>query len=374
MAISSSPSLTQHNTLQNESSVPVSTSNWAANERHPTSSLDDVHGGQASVREEDVAVSSAVSQRLFGAYFSNIHSIWPILYTPMYDCGSSNLQSDAFAPAVLYAVYAIAACVEPTSDRLSATNNDKTPPPAVFFEAALLSLQKKQSDQPHLSAVFHPLNFIRPSIESCQTLVILALQQHGLGEASNAAMLCNTAAGMAIEMRLNEARPLDADYITTQIASRLWWNLYVLDKVLACGLGRPFNLRSEDITAQYPSEAESDEFQLLQFRRASDGEVVRTKSYCISGFNLTIGIGIILEDVLRTTCSVTSKQRICKNFEAAEQLRMNLWSRVQSCNENLSRSAVGLRINGQFRPVVSPVAIMNPMVGEYSTVDQSAIP
>jgi hypothetical protein len=84
-----------------------------------------------------------------------------------------------------------------------------------------------------MSAAFHPLNFIRPSIESCQTLVILALQQHGLGEASNAAMLCNIAAGMAIELRLNEAGPLTADYIEIQVNSRLWWNLYVLDKVLA---------------------------------------------------------------------------------------------------------------------------------------------
>ena len=65
--------------------------------------------------------------------------------------------------------------------------------------AALLALQKKEGGETRVSTTsFHPLNFIRPSIESCQTLVILALHQHGLGEASNAAMLCNIAAGMAI--------------------------------------------------------------------------------------------------------------------------------------------------------------------------------
>ena len=354
----SSRPLAQQTTQQVELSIPTSASNDTGYEGISASTLDGVHG---SVCEDDLAVSNAVSQRLFSAYFANIHSIWPILYTPMYDCGNSTLQSDAFAPAVLYAVYAIAACVEPTDNKSSAI--DKTPP-AIFFEAALLALQKKQSDQPHLSAVFHPLNFICPSIESCQTLVILALQQHGLGEASNAAMLCNTAAGMALELRLNEARPHDADYITTQIASRLWWNLYVLDKVLACGLGRPFALHSVDVTANYPSAAESDEFQLLQFRRASDGEVVRVKSHCISGFNLTIGICAILEDVLRATCSVTSKQRICRDFEAAETLRMNLWGKLQRGKEENSSSAVGLRTNGQFRPVVPPVAIMNSMVGD----------
>ena len=230
--------------------------------------------------------------------------------------------------------------------------------------AALLALQKKEGDGNRVSNTFHPLNFISPSIESCQTLVILALQQHGLGEASNAAMLCNIAAGMAIELRLNEAGPPGATYIDTQIAARLWWNLYVLDKVLACGLGRPVTLRSEDITTPYPSAAESDEFQLLQFRRASDDEVVRVKSHCISGFNLTIGICAILEDVLRATCSVTSKQRICRDFEAAETLRVNLWGKLQRGKEENSSSAVGLRTNGQFRPVVPPVAIMNSMVGD----------
>lgn len=206
--------------------------------------------------------------------------------------------------------------------------------------------------------MFHPLNFIRPTIESCQTLVILALQQHGLGEASNAAMLCNIAAGMAIELRLNEAKPLEADYVDIQVASRLWWNVYVLDKVLACGLGRPITLRSEDTTAPYPSAAESDEYQLLQIRRAEDGEIVRVKSHTMSGFNLTLDLCFILEDILRATCSVTSKQRICKDLEAAEIMRMSLWAKLQSCNEALRCSTIGVRTNGSFRAVVPPVAII----------------
>jgi len=226
------------------------------------------------------------------------------------------------------------------------------------ISAALLALQKQEGGESRMSAAFHPLNFIRPSIESCQTLVILALQQHGLGEASNAAMLCNIAAGMAIELRLNEAGPLGVDYINTQVTSRLWWNLYVLDKVLACGLGKPVTLRSEDITTPYPSAAESDEYQLLQFKRPGDGEIIRIKSHTMSGFNLTIDLCYILEDVLRATCSVTSKQRICKDLEAAETMRMSLWARLQSCGEALKCSNIGVRMNGNFRAVVPPVAII----------------
>lgn len=229
--------------------------------------------------------------------------------------------------------------------------------------AALLALQKKEGDGTRTSTTFHPLNFISPSIESCQTLVILALQQHGLGEAQNAAMLCNIAAGMAIELRLNEAGPPEATYIDIQIASRLWWNLYVLDKVLACGLGRPVILRSEDITTPYPSAAESDEYQLLHFKRPGDGEDVPIKSHTMSGFNLTIDLCFILEDILRATCTVTSKQRMCKDLKAAETTRMSLWSRLQSFEEVLKSSTIGVRTHANgFRAVVPPVAIIDAVV------------
>lgn len=279
---------------------------------------------------------------------------------PMHDYGNSNLHAEAFAPAVLYAVYAIAACVEPSDKSPSETPMDQTPSPKIFFEASLLALQKKEGG--HASTVFHPLNFINPSIESCQTLVILALQQHGLGEGSNAAMLCNIAAGMAFELKLNEIRPADADYVTSQIASRLWWNVYILDKVLACGLNRPVNLRYEDISTPYPSAAESDEFQLLQFRRTDSGEVVRIKAYTMSGFVITIRMCIILEDLLRETCSVTSKQRICKDLNKAEVTRMRLWNELKDCQQTLESSNIAIMAGGNFRPAVPPVAIINSMV------------
>lgn len=181
-------------------------------------------------------------------------------------------------------------------------------------------------------------------------------------------MLCNIAAGMAVELRLNEAKPLGADYIETQVASRLWWNLYVLDKVLACGLGKPVTLRSEDITTPYPSAAESDEYQLLQYKRPDNGEIVRIKSHTISGFNLTIDLCYIIEDVLRATCSVTSKQRICKDLEAAEVMRMSLWARLRSWNETWKSSAIGVRTKGGFRAVVPPVAIIDAAVRGNSSL------
>jgi len=123
---------------QNQSTTSPSTSEWTRGEEEVSSILANLNGDISSHdRREDAtatSVSSAVSARLFTAYFANIHPIWPILYMPMHDYGNSNLHSDAFAPAVLYAVYAIAACVEPLDTLPSAAPEDQTPPPAVFFE------------------------------------------------------------------------------------------------------------------------------------------------------------------------------------------------------------------------------------------------
>lgn len=127
---------------RNHSTASPSTSEWTRGEEEVSSILANLNSDRGShSRREDAAatsVSSAVSARLFTAYFANIHPIWPILYMPMHDYGNSNLHSDAFAPAVLYAVYAIAACVEPVDTSSSTAPEDKTPPSAVFFEGKCL--------------------------------------------------------------------------------------------------------------------------------------------------------------------------------------------------------------------------------------------
>jgi hypothetical protein len=53
---------------------------------------------------------------------------------PMHDYMHNDLRADAFAPAVLYAVYSIAACLESADTSSSAAPEDKTPPTSVFFE------------------------------------------------------------------------------------------------------------------------------------------------------------------------------------------------------------------------------------------------
>lgn len=102
--------------------------------------------------------------------------------------------------------------------------------PELLFESALLALQRFDNGK----SEYHPLNVLKPSVEICQALTILALQQHGVAESASAALLCGMASAMAIELSLYKAMSSESDPTQGQVCSRLWWNIFLLDKMMAC--------------------------------------------------------------------------------------------------------------------------------------------
>lgn len=301
-----------------------------------------------------------VSNRLLHAYFSFIHPVWPIIYKPLYDAAGSESISTLLPQPVLYAIYSIAACLTLDTEG----SRCEVPHPSLFFEAALLSIQRNGNSGTAIRPIhFHPLHLLRPSVENCQALTLLALQQHGCAEPSNAFMLCSLASAMAIELDLHKAKGVDADPTSAQIASRLWWNLFVLDKMIACELGKPVTLRSEDSNAPFPAIAESDEYQLLQFRLHDIGLTTTTKSYTLSGFHATIKITKIMEKVARQIYSRESRETIRENLPAAEQLRMRLWQELKDYYASLAVcSGNGVEMDVLGRKAIPPSLVTNAVV------------
>jgi len=292
-------------------------------------------------------VSRDASSRLFNVYFSTIHPMWPILYKPMYDLtGHENLMSTIPQP-LLYAIYSIAACVQlHQEDRFM-----DTPPPSMLFENAIVALQKFEGGCPSL-------NLLKPSLETCQTLTILALQQHSAAESSSAALLCSLASSMAIELRIHRATNVN-DPTEIQIRSRLWWNIFVLDKMIACEMGRPVLLRSEETDTPFPSSSESDEFQLLSLRSAGDNRVSSVKTHTISGFHTTIQIVMIMEKISREIYSVVGRAAIKNGDRGPEEIRMRVWQELKDYNTMMDSSPLRLDTNGA---VAAPVTITNLVV------------
>lgn len=136
-------------------------------------------------------------------------------------------------PALVAAIFCIASCVDRPTQHTPNTIVQKYPEPKQFLQEALDILQQGSGDkEPQM------INALSPSITACQVLTILTLQQHGVAEYAQAAILCSLAAGMAIDLRLHRQSDSD-DPIQVEVKSRLWWNLYVLDKMISSDMGKP---------------------------------------------------------------------------------------------------------------------------------------
>lgn len=294
-----------------------------------------------------------VSARLLKDYFATIHPMWPILYKPMYDLTAYDDLHRMPSP-LLFAIFSIAACIQPQSPDDIPFD---MPIPSQLFESSLMLLQRPANGN---TSALHPLHLLKPSIESCQTLTILALQQHGVAESHSAALLLGLAASMATELRLHRAMGPGADPMEVQIRARLWWNIYVLDKMMACEMKRPVLLRSEENDTPFPSTSEADEFQLLSLKAAGQNRFTSVKTHTISGFHTTIQIVMIMEKISREIYSIHGRQAIRDNSDSIEESRMRLWQELKDYHTMLDSSPLGLDLHGGVVP--APVTITNMVV------------
>ncbi|KAH8594961.1 fungal-specific transcription factor domain-containing protein [Bisporella sp. PMI_857] len=292
-----------------------------------------------------LSVSQPTSRLLFKTYFSTIHPMWPILYKPMYDLTGYDYLQDKIAPPLLYAIYSISACVQPGYPDLDENYQD-FPSPQQSFEAALAALQQTG-----------PLNLLKPSIDACQALTILALQQHGVAEDASAALLCSLASSMAIELKLHRATTASSDATDTQVRSRLWWNIYVLDKMLACEMGRPVHLRWEEQDNIFPSSSESDEYQLLSLRSSGQNRVSSVKTHTISGFHTTIQITVIMERISRQIYSIKGREAINERSPSAEETRARFSQDLKEYKDMMD--ALPLKLDPSNGNIPAPVTITN---------------
>lgn len=317
----------------------------------------------------DVTISLAVSRRLFSAYFSYIHPVWPIIYKPLYDCDYESLAKQLSLP-VVYAIYAIAASLNLDAGVSLA---DKTPLPSFFFEAALHSIQVSTDGQATTrSSVCHSLLLLQPSVEKCQALTLLALQQHGCAEVSSTSMLLSLAIGMALELGLHRVNSMNEDSISIQVKSRIWWNLFALEKMIAVELSRPMCLNSEATNTPLPSASETDEYQLLQFCMPNATSTISTKSYTISGFHTTVKLAKIMEIVARKIYSTENRETIRNNPQTGEQARLSLWYELKEYYALITKSSTGVEVNILVDKAIPPYLLRNVLVSLLFTRGMSS--
>ena len=339
---------------------PTSVSSYPREERLTPSSS---RSGDRTVKptpnsRETSTLPPELSTRLFQKYFNYIHPIWPILYKPMYASLDFRSPTMGMPAALVAAIYAIAACID-NKPQPFATNTivQRYSEPRIFFEEAMCLLHEgdKESEPHRLTKA------LQPSILNCQVLTILALQQHGVAEYSRAAILCSLASSMAIELRLH--RPdTSGDSIQGEVRSRLWWNLYILEKMLSFEMGKPVLLRSEETDCPYPSASEADEFELMSVyvRDRGQTEQVRNTSIklrTISAFHTSISLTFIAERVSREIYGLAARKAIRDGQVDGEAKRINLSLALRDWARDLEATPLRLDLSDDLTSV--PATVIN---------------
>lgn len=309
-----------------------------------------------------------ISARLFQIYFNYVHPLWPILYKPMYASLDYVNPTIMMAPALVAAIFAVASGVEKQQALATNTIIQKYPEPRSFAEEAIdLLLQgTRGTTEPGLSG----FSTIEPSILSCQVLTLLSLQHHGAADYSRAGVLCGLASTMAIELKLH--RPdITGDSNSRETRSRLWWNLFILEKNIAFELGRPVLLRVEETDCPYPSVSEADEFELMSVFARDQGSPEQARSTSIklrtiSGLHTTIDLSLIIERLCREVYGLTSRKRIRVNDGYAEGTRNEIWRSLKDWERDIEASALQLDLSENLTSV--PATITNYVVSSTFSV------
>jgi hypothetical protein len=308
---------------------------------------------------EGTVVPDHVLSRLLQTYFRYIHPIWPLLYKPLYNSLDSTQLLGVLPQPLVDAISAIAVLLEDSQDRNPSPSKHEQA--QNFFTHALMALERQEAGRKNRS-----IFAAKPSILQCQVFTILALQQHSIAAYSQAGTLCGVAATMAIELQLHRKSDTD-NYMDIEIKSRLWWSVYVLEKMLSCEMGRPTILRAEEADAPFPSVDESDEFEFFSgFTQAGtvsgQTKFPPSKLRTLSAFHTTIRLAMIMENISRQIYGVRARQRIRENRQIGDETRLYLWAELQEWERSMEVSP--LKLDTSENMSSPPVVVTNYVVSE----------
>ncbi|BEI91542.1 uncharacterized protein CcaverHIS019_0403620 [Cutaneotrichosporon cavernicola] len=218
----------------------------------------------------------ALVDELLAVYFTHVHNVWPLIYKPMFN-------PHATSAPLLLAMLSIAACVTLPSGK-DGLDSDK------LFAMAESALHHDRTES---------------RIDILQALMVLSLRQTGCGNKRSAFAYGGRASIMALNLGLHLAPSGPTDAGDLELRSRVYWNVYVLDKILAEETGRPFLLPYRRSSTAMPSTDEADEYEPWPPQTASSAPLPRSvrhvpprRGHVMSFFVWTCRLGMLVEDIL----------------------------------------------------------------------------
>ncbi|WVQ81730.1 hypothetical protein IAT38_003855 [Cryptococcus sp. DSM 104549] len=260
-----------------------STSDQASRTTSPSPNIGTRVRSLARSSEPFFGIPTPMVDQLLAVYFTHVHNVWPLICKPVFN--------PHHIPAhLLLSMLAVASCVAPEAevDGLDATT--------LFVMAERALLQKRMENR----------------VDMVQSFILMSLRQTGCGDKKSAAMYANRASIMVLTLGLN----LDPGTNVTKSTSpalayeqdtraRVYWNCYVLDKVIAEETGRPFILPCRRSSVPFPSINEIDELEAWPPLPLSSvplppsvRHVIPRRGYIMSCFVWTCRLAMIVEDIM----------------------------------------------------------------------------
>ncbi|KAF9584419.1 hypothetical protein BGW38_006531, partial [Lunasporangiospora selenospora] len=225
------------------------------------------YGGKPVEKDRTMIMPSMdVMEHLFKVHFNSVHPVLPMLHPKLL---ADQIHRKEAPPAHL--VFAILGLASRFSDNPSFRDpqpGETRPPSTIFYERAK-HIMKDEYDSSQIATV--------------QTLLLMAVQQMGFCESQRAWLHVGMAIRMAQDLGLNR-EPTEQDLarnkLQAELRKRTWWSIYVVERLVCAGLGRPLSVMQKYCETGFPQD-EDEEPECMQ--RGADRcilEFVRARHTC----------------------------------------------------------------------------------------------
>ncbi|KAG0249044.1 hypothetical protein BG011_009635 [Mortierella polycephala] len=197
-----------------------------------------------SKEETLIMPSMDVMDHLLDIHFRFVHPVLPMLH---FKTITDQVHSNAPPPShLLFAIIGLASRFSDDSSFRNPQPGLERPPSTIFYERAKYFIKDEYDNS---------------QIPTIQALLLMAVQQMGFCESQRAWLYVGMAIRMAQDLGLNK-EPSDHEQsrnrLQCELRKRTWWSIYVVERLVCAGLGRPLTITQKDCETGFPQFEDDD--------------------------------------------------------------------------------------------------------------------
>ncbi|KAF8929043.1 hypothetical protein BGZ47_001296 [Haplosporangium gracile] len=197
------------------------------------------------IKEESLIMPSVdVIDHLLDIHFRSVHPVLPFLH--FQTISDQVHHNESPPPHLLFAVLGLASRFSDNPTFRVPQAGLELPPCTIFYERAKHFI-KDEYDTSQMATI--------------QAFLLMAVQQMGFCESQRAWLYIGMAVRMAQGMGLNKEpseQEMSRNRLQCELRKRTWWSIYVIERFICAGLGRPLTITHKDCEADFP-QYEDDE-------------------------------------------------------------------------------------------------------------------